>query len=66
MSSQADLVTAARLRPDLLEEYDALEREVQHTLMMPEKGKAPKRLKEIIAEVQAKKTLCTSSLQPCY
>jgi len=65
MSSQADLVTAARLRPELLEEYDALEREVNHTLLMPEKGKAPRRLKEIVAAVQAKRA-CSAAPQPCY
>lgn len=56
MSSQQDLWTAASLRPDLLEKYDQLEQEVGHTLMMPNKGQEPQRLKEIISSIDKKRT----------
>jgi len=48
MSSKADLVTAARLNPELYAEYVHLEREVNHTMLMPRKGEAPRYLDEII------------------
>lgn len=57
MSSQDDLVRAALLRPDLLEHYHQLELETGHTMMMPGKGKPPRRLKEIIAARIDKKSL---------
>ncbi len=47
MSSQADIRTAARLNPALYREYINLEREVNHTMMMPRKGEAPRSLQEI-------------------
>ena len=63
MSSRSDLKTAARLMPEKLAQYNALEKEVNHTMMMPEKGKEPRFLKDIIegkaaARIGAKKQLC--------
>ena len=52
MASTADLCTAARLRPDLMAEYVALETRIGHTLTMPRKGCPPKRLDEIVREAQ--------------
>lgn len=43
-----DLCIAAKLRPELLDEIDELEDEVDHTLRMPKKGEAPVKLKEVI------------------
>lgn len=39
MASRADLTTAARLRPDLLAEYAALERRIDHTFVPPRQGR---------------------------
>lgn len=47
MSSKADLMTAARLNPELYAQYVALEQEVNHTMMMPRKGERPRTLEEI-------------------
>lgn len=47
MSSQADLETAARLNPDLFAKYVELEREIDHSFMMPKKNQAPRYLEEI-------------------
>ena len=52
MSSIADLCTAARLRPELLDQYVQLEKRLGHTLMMPPKGRVPRRLDQIIQEAR--------------
>jgi hypothetical protein len=40
MSSQKDIETAGRLRPDLLAQMSAMERQMGHTFIMPtKKGK---------------------------
>lgn len=49
MSSKDDLCIAARLRPDLLEKYDQLERKHGRTMLMPGKD-GPKTLKQTINE----------------
>lgn len=38
MSNQADLRTAAKLRPDLLARYSAMERKIDHTFIPPRKN----------------------------
>jgi DNA sulfur modification protein DndC len=48
MASKSDLATAARLRPELFQEYVALERKINHTFVMPRKNQEPKFLDEII------------------
>lgn len=48
MASRNDLTVAARLRPELFARYCETERRIGHTLMMPEKGKAPRFLDEIV------------------
>lgn len=48
MSSKNDLKTAAKLRPDLLEKYDKLEKKLDQTLMMPSKKHGKKFLKDIV------------------
>ena len=48
LASKNDLKTAATLRPDLLDTYDALERKINHTLVAPAKGKSPVFLKDYI------------------
>lgn len=48
MASQADLMTAARLRPALFDRYVALERKLNTTMMMPENGRR-RFLDEIVA-----------------
>lgn len=48
MASRADLKSAARLRPDLLAEYDATERETGQTLVMPRRGRPPERLVDLV------------------
>lgn len=50
MSARQDLVTAARLRPDPLEAYDAVERATGQTLLMPPRGRAPVPLRDAIAD----------------
>lgn len=50
MASLADLRRAAALRPDLLAEYDAVERETGHTLRAPGKDGRPRRLIEILGD----------------
>lgn len=54
MSNQSDLLTAASLRPDLLEEISDLEREIGFTFLMPGKGEEPKTLDVIIEELRNK------------
>lgn len=49
MASKSDLKVAARLRPQLLERYDEIERMIDQTVMMPVKG-VVRRLKEIIQQ----------------
>ena len=49
MSSQSDLRTAARLRPDLLNQYDQLERQIGQVMMMPKNG-IKRTLKQIVSE----------------
>lgn len=41
MASKSDLQTAAKLRPELLDTYDKLERKINHTMVPPAKGKEP-------------------------
>jgi DNA sulfur modification protein DndC len=47
MSSQSDLKIAARLRPELLEEYSSLEHEINQTFLMPTKKHGKRFLKQI-------------------
>lgn len=46
MSSKPDLCTAAKLNPKLFKAYVDLEKELNHSLMMPTKNKPPKFLEE--------------------
>lgn len=46
----ADLRRAAELRPDLLEEYDRIERETGHMFLTPRKGEPPRRLKDVLSD----------------
>lgn len=48
MSSEKDLKTAAKLRPDLLKKYVEIEKRLGHTFMMPSKKKGARNLEEII------------------
>jgi DNA sulfur modification protein DndC len=48
MASKSDLCIAAKLRPDLLEKYDALEKKFDNVMMMPTKKHGKRTLKEII------------------
>lgn len=48
MSSQADLETAARLNPKLFDEYNALEREIDQTFLMPSKAQGRRFLNEVL------------------
>lgn len=48
MSSKEDLCIAAKLRPDLLEKYDELEKRHGRTMMMPTKKLGARTLKQII------------------
>lgn len=48
LASQADLRTAARLNPELYKKYLDLEREVDHTMVMPAKGKERRYLNEVV------------------
>jgi len=47
MASQADLSTAARLRPDLYRRYVETERRIGHTFLMPKRNCAPRGLEEV-------------------
>ena len=49
MASRRDLVTAVRLRPDLLETIHRLEQDIGHVMMMPQGGHAIG-LKQIVAD----------------
>lgn len=49
MAKDADLKCAATLRPDLLAEYAALERRINHTFRMPRKNKPRQFLDELCA-----------------
>lgn len=49
-STDADIKTAAKLRPELAAKYCALERQIDHTLIMPSKKKGRRFLDEIISE----------------
>lgn len=51
MASLADLKTAARLRPELLQEYIALEAELNQTMLMPKAGQARPWLKDLLKDV---------------
>lgn len=50
MSSQADLATAARLNPELLEQYSQLEEETGQTFFMPDKKYGRRTIKQIIQD----------------
>lgn len=50
MASRRDLMTAARLRPDLLAAYDAVERETGQTLLMPRRGQPPLPLRDAVVD----------------
>jgi DNA sulfur modification protein DndC len=47
MSNSSDLQIAAKLNPELLDKYDAMEREIDQTFIMPKKG-VRKFLKDIL------------------
>lgn len=48
MASKADLKTAAQLNPELLNKYNELEREIDHTLIMPNKREGKRFLIDIV------------------
>lgn len=48
MASEEDLCIAAKLRPELLDRYDHYEKKFGRTMMMPNKSKGKRTLKEII------------------
>jgi 3'-phosphoadenosine 5'-phosphosulfate sulfotransferase (PAPS reductase)/FAD synthetase len=48
MASKVDLTTAKQLRPDLFAQYVAIEKQINHTFIMPKKGQPVKFLDEII------------------
>jgi 3'-phosphoadenosine 5'-phosphosulfate sulfotransferase (PAPS reductase)/FAD synthetase len=50
MSSRRDLITAARLRPGLLDAYDTAERRTGQTMLMPRRGRAPMRLRDAVRD----------------
>jgi hypothetical protein len=50
MASRRDLITAARLRPGLLDAYDAVERETSQTLLMPRRGQPALRLRDAVGD----------------
>ncbi len=52
MASDEDLCIAAKLRPDLLEKYNELEKKYGHTMMMPTKKQGKRTLKQIINQSQ--------------
>ena len=47
MSSKSDLKRAAELNPGLYKEYVDLEKKIDHSFLMPGKGKSPKFLEEV-------------------
>lgn len=47
MASKKDLVTAARLAPEVYKKMVDLEKEINYTMIMPKKGEAPRYLEEI-------------------
>lgn len=47
MSSRSDLITAAKLNPGLYQQYVNLEKKIDHTFLMPRKGRAPQGLEAI-------------------
>ena len=51
MASKSDLQAAARLNPEMLEQYAALEQEIGQSFVMPKKGQSPVFLKEYLGVV---------------
>lgn len=54
MSSEPDLATASKLRPELFATYNALERSPGRTMMMPSKSKGVRYLDQIVADYESK------------